>query len=104
MARRKVHAPALTDDRRLQRLGERDEMRDPGRGPRCAIGDDHRVLRVDQQPRGFGTAPESPCGGVATVSFGMRRRELTSCEIGSSCRPPSMTSSTGIIGGVIAIL
>ena len=50
------------------------------------------------------TAPESPCGGVATVSFGMRRPRLTSGEIGSSCRPPSMTTSTGIIGGVIAIL
>ena len=50
------------------------------------------------------TAPESPCGGDVNVSLGIRSRDVTSGEIGSSCRPPSMTSSTGIIGGVIAIL
>ena len=48
------------------------------------------------------TAPESPCGGVASVSLGMRGG--ASAGTGSSCSSPSATSSTGIIGGVIAIL
>ena len=54
MPRREVHAPALIDDRRLQRLGELDERVDPGRRARGAVRDDDRVLRVDEQPRGFG--------------------------------------------------
>jgi hypothetical protein len=54
MARREIHAPALIDDRRLQRLGERDEMSDSGRRSCGAIGDEHRVLCVDEQTGRFG--------------------------------------------------
>ena len=54
MPRREVHAAALIDDRRLQRLGQLDEKRHAGRRARRAVRDDDRVLRVDEQSRRFG--------------------------------------------------
>ncbi len=54
MPRRNVHAPALIDDRRLKRLGQLHEPLDPGGRAREPVGDDHRVLRVHEQPRRLG--------------------------------------------------
>ena len=48
------------------------------------------------------TAAESPCGGDASVNFGIL--SANSFTTGSSCSPLSATSSTGPIGAVIAIL
>ena len=54
MPRREIHAPALIDNRRLQRLGQLDEAREPRGRASGAVGDNQRVLRVDEQPGGFG--------------------------------------------------
>ena len=102
MARREVHPPALVDDGGLQRLGELDEQRHAGRRARQPVGDDHRVLGGDQQPRQLRDGAESPCGGVGSVSFGIE--SLPRSSMPSSCSSPSATSTTGAIGGVIAIL
>ena len=105
MARREVHAPMLIDDRRLQRFGQLNELGNARWRAREAVGDDHRVLCVDEQPRRFGHG-----SGIALRRRGHRQlrhaqaaRPL-SAGIGSSCSPPSITTTTGIIGGVIAIL
>src|SRR5262249_25758411 len=47
-------------------------------------------------------APESPCGGITLASLGMR--SVSASWIGFSCSSASSESSTGPIGGVIAIL
>ena len=53
MARGEIHAAVLIDDRGLQRFRELDEVVQTRRRARAAIGDDHRIFGVDQQPRGF---------------------------------------------------
>ena len=63
----------------------------------------HRVLGGDEQRAASATAPESPCGGAVRVSLRNAQARMSD-EIGSSCSSPSATRSTGIIGGVIAIL
>ncbi len=53
MVRREVHAAVLIDDGRLQRFRELDEPCDPRRRTRQPVGDDHRVLCVHEEARGF---------------------------------------------------
>ena len=48
-----VHAAALIDDPRLQELGQLDQKPHAVLGARRTIGDDHRILRVGEQPRRF---------------------------------------------------
>ena len=104
MPRREIHAPALIDDRRLQRFGQLDEQLHARRRARRAVRDDHRVLR-----RRPACAPprrrrrNRPAAAWSIVSFGMCRASVRG-EIGLSCSSPSATSTTGTIGGVIAIL
>ena len=54
MARGEIHAAVAVDDRRLQKFGEFDHAREAGGSARDAIGDQHRILRGDEQPRDFG--------------------------------------------------
>ena len=102
MARWEIHPPALIDHRRLQRLRQLDQARNAA-GVRAVRSATITGFSAATSSRAASaTAPESPCGGSASVSFGMC--VLSSAEIGFSCSSPSATSTTGIVGGVIAIL
>ena len=57
MARRKIHAPALIDDRCLQRLRELDEALHPGRRAREPVRHDDGMLGGDEEPRELGDGP-----------------------------------------------
>ncbi len=54
MPRREIQPSPLVDDRRLQRLGQLDQTCQPRRRSRRAVGNQHRRLRGDEQPRRFG--------------------------------------------------
>ena len=101
MPRREVHAPVLIDHRACSIPRVRQELQ-PRRRTRHAVRDNHRIFRGHEQPRGFGHGPESPCGGAARVSFGIRKL-CVHRESGFPAVSPSATSTTGI-GGVMAIL
>ena len=60
---RNVEAVALVDHRHVQQLGELDEQAHARRRAGETVGDDDRVLRIDQQPAASRTALVSPCGG-----------------------------------------
>ena len=63
----KVHPVLLAHHRALHQLGKFNEPVDTGLSPRAAVGDDDRILRIDQKFRGF---PQS-------IRIAMRRRRLT---------------------------
>ena len=50
---REVHAGALVDHRRLQRLGKLDQKLDAVRRARRAVDHDHRTLGIGEKPRRF---------------------------------------------------
>ena len=50
---RKVHAAAHVADRHVQGFGELDQAVDAGLGAGVAVGEDHRIFRVDQHLGGF---------------------------------------------------
>ena len=70
-----VHAAALIDDPRLQELGQLDQKPHAVLGARRTIGDDHRILRIGEQPRRFfharqyrPAAASSPCNAGCRAS------------------------------------
>ncbi len=105
VARGEVHASALIDDRGLQRLGQLDQTLHSGRRARRAVGDDHRVPCVDQQLRRLGDRTRITLRrrGARQLRDAQPRRDLRRDGILLQSRR-RCTSSTGIIGGVIAIL
>ena len=54
MLRREIHASALIDNGRLQRLRKLDQVFDACLGPCCTIGDDHRIFCRNQIARRLG--------------------------------------------------
>jgi hypothetical protein len=105
VARREVLAAGPIEHRALQHLREFDQPVHARRRARHPVDDDERGLRRHQQLRSFAAsamAPESACGGTTLESLGMCR--LSPPWIGFSCSSASSDSSTGPIGGVVAIL
>ena len=64
--------PPLIHDRRLQDFGELDQQLHAVRRARHAVDDDHRLLRADEQLRGFARwRPDRPAAASSCVSFGI---------------------------------
>jgi hypothetical protein len=84
VTRREVHATALVDDGSLQAFGKLDEQTHPVGRASIAIRNDHGFSASTSSLAVSSTAPESPCGGTGTVSFGIANGAFFA--IGSSCR------------------
>ena len=75
MGLREIHSAAHIDDPRLQCFGKLHQQPDAVLGARRTIDDDHRLLRVGEQPRRL----------LHCASLALRRR---SRRIASECRVP----------------